>query len=61
MTEHDAIAVIALWDSRRFSTAEIGEILRVPEADVERVIHIRREAARGVVAAPVLRSPEGVS
>lgn len=51
MTEAHAIAIIALWDTKRFSTAEIGEILLIPEADVERVVHIRREAARGVVAA----------
>jgi hypothetical protein len=54
LSEQNAIATIALWDTRRFSTAEIAEIaeiLLVPEADVERVVHIRREAARGVVAA----------
>lgn len=48
MTEQNAIAIIAIWDTKRFSTAEI---LLIREADVERVIHIRREAARGVVAA----------
>lgn len=51
MSEQNAIAIIALWDTKRFSTAEIGEILLIPEHDVERVVHIRREAARGVVAA----------
>ena len=54
MTEQSAIATIALWDTKRFSTAEIAEIaeiLLIPEADVERVIHIRREASWGVVAA----------
>ncbi len=54
MTEQSAIACIVLWDTKRFSTAEIAEIaeiLLVPEADVERVVHIRREAARGVVPA----------
>jgi len=54
MSEPNAIAVVALWDTKRFSTAEIAEIaeiLLVPEADVERVVHIRREAARGVEAA----------
>jgi len=51
MTEQSAIATIALWDTKRFSTAVIAEILLIPEADVERVIHIRREASRGVVAA----------
>lgn len=50
MNEKNAIAVVALWDTKRFSTAEIAEILLVPECDVERVLHIRREAARGVVA-----------
>ena len=48
MTESVAIAVIALWDTRRFSTADIAQMLAVHESDVERVIHIRREAARGV-------------
>lgn len=51
MTEQSAIAVIAIWDTKRFSTAEIAEILLLPEADVERVVHIRREAARGLVPA----------
>ena len=51
MTEYIAIAAIALWDTRRFSTACIAGMLNVHEADVERVIHIRREAARGVIAA----------
>jgi hypothetical protein len=48
MTESLCIAVIALWDTKKFCTAEIAAILEVKECDVERCIHIRREAARGV-------------
>jgi hypothetical protein len=51
MSERDAIAVIALWDTRKFLTKEIADILSVHESDVERVIHVRREAARGVMVA----------
>lgn len=48
MTQALAIAAIALWDTKMFSTADIARILNVAEADVERCIHIRREAARGI-------------
>jgi hypothetical protein len=43
-----AIAAVALWDTKKFSTYDISQILDVAEPDVERVIHVRRQAARGV-------------
>lgn len=51
MTMDKAIAVIAMWDTRRFSTHDIALLLGIRECDAERVIHIRREAARGVAVA----------
>ncbi len=41
-----ALAVVALWQSRRFDTAEIAAALDLPESEVCSVIHHAREAAR---------------
>jgi hypothetical protein len=48
MTVELAVAVIALWDTKQYCTAEIAGMPGVHESDVERCVHIRREAARGV-------------
>ncbi len=48
MTVQDGVAVVALWDTKKFSTFDIGQIQNLPEHEVERVIHIRRQAARGI-------------
>lgn len=48
MTMSLAIATVALWETKKFCTAEIATMLGVHESDVERVIHIKREAERGV-------------
>lgn len=45
-----ATAIIVLWASRRFSTADIAELLTVPEADVSRLITISRSL--GAVVGP---------
>lgn len=50
MSESVAIAVVALWNTLRFSTWDIAQILGEHEAQVERTIHIWREAKRGVVS-----------
>lgn len=50
MTQTLAIAVVALWDTKKFSTFEISQILEILESDVERIIHIRIEAERGIIA-----------
>lgn len=42
MTLELAVAVISLWDTKQL-------MLKVPESDIERTIHIRKEASRGVV------------
>ena len=46
MTVGQALATVALWDSRRFATADIAQLLHVREADVEQVIHLTREERR---------------
>ncbi len=51
MSEAHAVAVVALWNTQRFSTWDIAQMLGEHEAQVERVIHIWREAKRGVVIA----------
>ena len=51
VSENICIAIIALWDTGKFSTFEIASFLDVGEAEVSRIIHIRREAARGVEVA----------
>lgn len=48
MSIEDGIAIIALWDTKRFSTYDIGQILNLPEHAVEKTIHVRRQAARGI-------------
>jgi hypothetical protein len=48
LTQDIVVAAIALWDTRRFRTDEIASALFIREADVERIIHIRRQAARGI-------------
>jgi len=46
MSTLKAIAVLSLWRTGEFDTADIAHALAVPEADVERVIHIAREEKR---------------
>lgn len=41
-----ALAAVALWNTRRYDTVDIAEILGVPEADVERALHTARELRR---------------
>lgn len=40
-----ATAVLLLWRSRQFSTADIAELLSVPEADVARLVSVARSLA----------------
>lgn len=46
MTTLKALAVIALWDTGRFDTAEIAHCLGMFEADVAHVLHVTREERR---------------
>lgn len=39
ITVLQAVAVIALWQTHRFLTSEIAQVLYMQEADVDRVIH----------------------
>ena len=50
MTLGKALAVVALWQSGRFDTLEIAEILTVAEADVARVLAVTADAKRGVAS-----------
>lgn len=38
LSRHAIEAVLTLWASRRFSTADIAELLAVPEARVVRIV-----------------------
>ena len=40
-----AVAAVALWQTRRFDTAEIAAALSIHEGDVERILHTVRENA----------------
>ena len=46
--ERRAIAVLLLWQSRIFDTAEIGSLLALQEDQVSRTIHAARAVAREV-------------
>jgi hypothetical protein len=46
MTTLKALAVIALWDTGRFDTAEIAHATGTFEADVARILHLTREERR---------------
>lgn len=46
MSALKSVAVVALWDTKLFDTADIAHALGVAEADVERVLHIVREERR---------------
>lgn len=46
MSAEQAVAVAVLWNSRRYTTACIAEILLVPEHQVERIVHNIREERR---------------
>lgn len=46
MTVDQAAAVVTLWRSRKFSTADIAALLAVAEAAVCRVIHAVAEAEK---------------
>jgi DNA-directed RNA polymerase specialized sigma24 family protein len=41
-----AVAAVALWQTRKFDTADIAAALDVPESEVCRVIHVAREEDR---------------
>lgn len=56
MTLVQGAAVLVLWQSGRFDTADIAKALGQTEADVCRVIHAAKERARG----PDLRIVAGV-
>lgn len=42
----DVSNVLTLWATKRLSTWEISLLLKIHEADVERIIHQDREARR---------------
>lgn len=50
LARNAATAALVLWQSRMFSTADIADLLGVPEAEVSRVVTVARsltlEAAR---------------
>lgn len=41
-----AVAVVALWETGRFRSDEIAVALSIRESDVERILHVKREAER---------------
>lgn len=43
-----AMAIIILWRSRQFSTADIADLLTVAEADVSRLVTVSRFLAAEV-------------
>lgn len=49
LTKHTQ-AVLDLWATKRFDTYDIAQLLMMREADVERIIHVDREARRSWAA-----------
>lgn len=52
LTALKSVAAVALWETKRFDTAEIAHAVGAAEADVERVLHIAREERRARGARP---------
>lgn len=46
MTVGQSLAAVALWDTQRFDTCEIADVLKVTEAEVANVLHVVREERR---------------
>jgi hypothetical protein len=46
MSQDCATAVLVLWSSRQFSTADIAALLHQPEAEVSRLIIAARSIVR---------------
>ncbi len=42
-----AAATVVLWQTRRFDTQQIAELLSVAESDVDRLVHAARQRERG--------------
>lgn len=40
-----AVAIVALWQTRKFITSEIAEVVGVSEAEVVRVLHVAKGGA----------------
>lgn len=47
MTVLQAAAIVTLWRSGRFDTADIADVLHVAESDVCRVLHAVNQRERG--------------